>query len=201
MKKTTTIDTPVPGVAFAITRRPGETEAQFRTRMRRNETQRIRMHSKSGPRRKYERGAVSNLPDYLRAWRAVNRERANYLGQQWRIKRRMTDWPAALLTRLRGRAKRKGLIFTIGQEWVRDNWTGFCQVTGMRFVFKRGQQNWLSASVDRVDNSKGYTPENCRFVINGFNTLKGTLSDSQAHEIARAIVAHSNRLDTIGFCA
>src|SRR5882672_5312955 len=80
------------------------------------------------------------------------------------------------------RAKRDGLEFELTPEWFYTKLLSKCEVTGMSFYTTRNnldrfEKHKLSPSVDRIDNSKGYTLNNSRMVIWWFNMTKGVLSD------------------------
>lgn len=99
------------------------------------------------------------------------------LNQPWRIAQ------AANL-----RAAKTGLEFDLTKEWVEATWTGKCAITGLPFVLGGGKRNIFSASLDRKDNARGYTQDNCRWILLGVNLLKYTGTDAQMLEIAKAIV-------------
>lgn len=88
----------------------------------------------------------------------------------------LTDKEIAALARkmlsgMRHRAKKKGLICTHDQQSVEDlirDAGGLCSVTGMPLDAKSKVSDcrvspWMP-SIDRIDSTKGYTRGNCRIV-------------------------------------
>jgi hypothetical protein len=69
------------------------------------------------------------------------------------------------------RAKRKGVSFSLAQTDVVDLQrridAGFCEVTGTPFDLEVDKFN--SPSLDRIDSSKGYSPDNVRVVCAALN--------------------------------
>lgn len=68
---------------------------------------------------------------------------------------------------------------------------GCCAVSGLLLSRKREPLSPFTASLDRIDNSKGYLMGNVRWVVYGVNALKGTGSDSDLIKIAQSIVTKS----------
>ena len=95
---------------------------------------------------------------------------------------------------IKRRAKQRGLSFDLTVDWILNKYKGPCELTGVDFVFKTpGSKanrvfNPLSASVDRIDNSLGYTKDNCRVILYCVNAFKGTMSDKQTLKIAEQLV-------------
>jgi hypothetical protein len=105
-------------------------------------------------------------------------------------RRRVTEAPwINILSQARVRSKRKGLDYGLSSSWAKARWTGRCEITGAEFRISRGAPNPYSPSIDRIDSSKGYTPENCRFILWAINQFKGAHSDAAMLEIARLLVS------------
>lgn len=71
------------------------------------------------------------------------------------------------------RALAKDLDFSLTVGWVEERTVaGVCELTGMPFEFysDSNEQNPYAPSIDRIDSSKGYTPENCRVILWAVNT-------------------------------
>jgi hypothetical protein len=67
---------------------------------------------------------------------------------------------------------------TITKQWIIDRLViGTCEVTGIVFKQENGVAGPYTASLDRIDNAKGYTPENTRLVIWAFNRAKAEWDD------------------------
>jgi len=69
----------------------------------------------------------------------------------------------------KNRAERKGLSFTLTLDALVELWmaqAGRCALSGLRFGKKCSP---FSASLDRIDSSRGYVPGNVRFVLTALN--------------------------------
>jgi hypothetical protein len=70
------------------------------------------------------------------------------------------------------RAKEKGYEFTLSREWVSEHLAvGSCELTGIPFRKSdaRGRCGPFHPSIDRIDSSKGYAPDNCRLILWALN--------------------------------
>ena len=108
--------------------------------------------------------------------------------KRWKLKHP----DAYLFYRSRTRARRNGLEFTITREWVRSKIeAGRCEVTDLEFVVEMGEPGHsapLNPSIDRLDCSKGYTPENCRVVCLIYNYACHTWGDTYVRIMAQALL-------------
>lgn len=126
-----------------------------------------------------------------RRWFAKNgfdRREENYD----RIKRNRKANPRALLLRqAKSRAKRRGIEFSITAQDV--VWNEICPVFGFPLIYGGSgtrKANLNAASLDRVDNSKGYIPNNVVVISYRANCIK---RDATPDEL-RALVDWLNRM-------
>jgi hypothetical protein len=74
-------------------------------------------------------------------------------------------------------AKARKLEFDIDLAWIKDKLDkGVCELTGLPFIYKytgKARRNPFAPSLDRVNNSLGYTKENVRVVLWGVNNAIG----------------------------
>jgi hypothetical protein len=94
---------------------------------------------------------------------------------------------ARLAQDAKARARLKGLPLKIDRHWVRRRVEGgACQLTGIRFV--NGESRSLFApSLDRIDPSRGYTPDNIQVILWGLNAAKGASSTDEFLCFLRAV--------------
>ena len=85
----------------------------------------------------------------------------------------------------RSRAKARGLECDLPLDWKASITT--CELTGLPFV--KGCRLY-AASIDRIDNDKGYTVENYRLVLCAVNHMKNTGTDEDVYHIAAALLNH-----------
>lgn len=98
-----------------------------------------------------------------------------------------------LLSSAKARARQKGREFALDLDWVKANLLGEkCQATGVPFVYEvpKGQKHGdFSPSIDRRDNSEGYTQSNSQIVCLMYNRAKseGTFDNvlTMAKEMTR----------------
>jgi len=95
----------------------------------------------------------------------------------------------------RSSAKKRGLIFELTEEWFDSRLKkGKCEATGLPMKTKtyqrgaRGVRSFYSPSVDRIVNSVGYVPSNCRLVCWGVNLAKSTFTDRDLNALSLSIL-------------
>jgi hypothetical protein len=114
-------------------------------------------------------------------------------------KKNPADW---LLSQLKSRAKKQGLDFNLNKAWLEKRIaTGRCEMTQLPVYFKpyrrgeKGKRHFLSLSVDRIDNTQGYTTTNTRVVCWAYNLLKNSYTDRDVCSIALALVLNNMARD------
>lgn len=137
-----------------------------------------------------------------RVWADKNRERLNAQSRNYQKRnghyvrakklaffnriRQVRPWES-LINGARSRAKAHGKEFNLTHEWAASVWTGRCAITGHPFDMIRRMRHGgfnYSPSIDRIDNSVGYTTDNCRFILFAVNIFKRAMSDEDMLKIA-----------------
>lgn len=80
----------------------------------------------------------------------------------------------------RHRAQTKGMDFTITLEDIEI--PELCPVLGIPLV-KRSSERFNSPSIDRIDNTKGYTPDNICVISYRANSLKNNASPEEMRRV------------------
>lgn len=103
-------------------------------------------------------------------------------GQQ----RRQANPEKSTWERARARAKKSGIEFSITPEDVKSVWTNTCPIYQIPLRTNEGKSGADSHSIDRINNTKGYTPGNIAIVSMRFNTEKRNLTP----ELLRRMLAY-----------
>lgn len=124
------------------------------------------------------------------AWIDANRERFRHLNRNATNLKRRRDPVRAMLCLARSRCKKTGQEFSLTQADIVIPKT--CPVLGIPLSFGLGRGKGQSlaerdgrASLDRIDNSKGYVPGNVVVVSYRANRLKSDATATELLKIAR----------------
>ena len=85
-------------------------------------------------------------------------------------------------------AKLKNMSFDLDYEWIDKNLVKQCPILHKDFEFpdkKTGSYSNYAVSVDRIDNNKGYTKDNCILVSRRVNMIKNDASADELMIIAK----------------
>jgi len=89
------------------------------------------------------------------------------------------------------KGKEKGVTLQELKE-IWDQQNGICPITGWHLLLK--QENLPNqASIDRIDNSKGYVKDNIRFVALIANYCRNNFSDQQVFDFCLAVVYNKHK--------
>lgn len=123
-------------------------------------------------------------------WVDANRDRFRHINAKATSKMRRLDPVKHMVSLARARAKKRGIEFTITHEDVVI--PRVCPALGIELSFGLGKGEGQSlaqrdgrASLDRVDNSKGYIPGNVVVVSYRANRVKSDASKTELLKIAR----------------
>jgi len=136
-----------------------------------------------------KRRRESNLAHYNR--RIKGNVEARYKRTTALKKWRLTKPWGQPISAARSRCKKSGEACDIDAAWGEKIWTGKCALTGIEFEYitDAGGPSPLACSLDKIDPEKGYTKENCRFILFCLNAFKGRhLTDDALREIARRLL-------------
>lgn len=115
--------------------------------------------------------------------------------KEWRQKTKLSSPWWKFVNSARERAKKKKVPFELTNAWAKERWTGRCEITGIEFKSSATQgPKFFSASIDRIIPEKGYTEENCRFVLWAVNALKHDGTDEDMIRVALAIVEYASKI-------
>lgn len=102
------------------------------------------------------------------------------------------------LVHLYRNAKRRALLtgkeIDIDTEFLEELWVkqnGCCAKTGNKFVLETNglaNKSPYNPSVDRIDNTKGYTKDNVQLVTYHYNIAKSTYTEEQLIQLAKDIL-------------
>jgi len=98
-----------------------------------------------------------------------------------RRKRRVIDPRKELLRRAKYRAKKKELEFSLRLEDIIV--PEYCPVLGIKLQLLENEMN-SSPSLDRIDNTKGYTKDNILVISYRANTLKRDATKEELKKIS-----------------
>lgn len=122
------------------------------------------------------------------AWQARNVEKVRAIKARSRKKVRSEKPYRGAMYCAKARALKKFIKFDLTEDWAKARWTGKCELTGAPFDVANGRPTAFSASLDRIDGSKGYTQDNCRFILWSINRFKSDYDDATMMRIARLLV-------------
>lgn len=109
-----------------------------------------------------------------------------------------------LYASVRTRSWQKKRDFDLTKEWIKKKIDkGICERTGIEFVFiamfqtindkympmkMTRKAHPFTPSIDRIDNRRGYTKDNCQMVVWAYNRAKGADTDDDLYKLAKAII-------------
>jgi hypothetical protein len=98
-----------------------------------------------------------------------------------------------LLCGAKDRAKIRKLQINLDRKWVEERLAPLkCEVTGIDLVLTRQSgysHSPFRPSIDRIDNTKGYTKDNCRIVCVIYNKAKSDYNDEDVIKMAKGLLS------------
>lgn len=138
------------------------------------------------------------------AYYIANKEKCVTANLAWRDKNRLEKPWLRVLQCVRSRAKANGRAYELTNEWAAARWTGQCEITGLPFVIDLSRTPGpkpFSPTVDRIDQRRGYEPDNCRFILYCVNNFRGTMGDQEMLRVAQAILRLGHQAPAEGIAA
>ena len=96
-------------------------------------------------------------------------------------------WAGYALNNAKRRAAKSGISFTITLAWVEANAPDNCPALGFPLKYDNSASFRDSPAVDRIDNSRGYEPDNCWVVSMLANRIKTNATVDELEAVARAV--------------
>jgi len=116
------------------------------------------------------------------AYRIATNKRAN----AWDMS--LEQRPHRLVRAAKHRARKLNLECNLNKAWTDKVWTSKCELTDLSFDISPGKRTMYSPSLDRRNNRKGYTQDNCRFILWGLNCFKSNGNDKDMFAISHALI-------------
>lgn len=123
-------------------------------------------------------------PDVLegaRNWKRDNPEKVKDYNRRYLQNNRIYF----LIKEIEVRARSRDIVFDLWGERARfeAQYLLGCEMTGIAFDDSYGGPHYNSASIDRVDRGKGYTPDNTRLVLWCMNAAMNQWGENRLREV------------------
>lgn len=141
----------------------------------------------------------------LKKWREENPEknkqivknyRDKYKGIQKNYRKTSKGVTNSIYYGAKQRAAQRNMPFDLEKsEILKKVEIGICELTGIAFDYKSdakagyGRRRPYTPSIDRIDNSKGYTKENCRIIISAMNIALNEWGEEMFLKLAQAYLS------------
>lgn len=124
-------------------------------------------------------------------WKTHNSQKVkSYNNEKYNSERYKKLWMAA-----RSRANKQNLEFSLDINKIKISIEkGICEATGIKFNVSDEKHGAFSPSIDRIDNSIGYTNENCRVVCWCFNAGKNHFVISDFILICQKVIENEEKI-------
>ena len=104
----------------------------------------------------------------------------------------ITGQARMMLCEAKRRARKRKIRFALTREWLMPKLqAGRCEATNLPFVYRvrdgRRRRRMLAPSIDRIDSTKGYTPDNCQVVVYAYNCCKLAGCDETAEAMCLSL--------------
>ena len=102
----------------------------------------------------------------------------------------------ALYHSAKKRATERNLDFDLDVEWILHKLKEGCALSKLEFNYSaQGHLQINSPSIDRINPLHGYTKINCRLILQGLNSFKGTNTDNEMIEIMKQVIKHKEQIN------
>ncbi len=96
-------------------------------------------------------------------------------------------WAEMALSNARRRAKVKGLPCTVSVDWLVLASPDTCPASGVPLSYINAMSLADSAALDRIDNTRGYEPNNCWVISMKANRIKSDATLAEIEAVAQAL--------------
>lgn len=96
-------------------------------------------------------------------------------------------WAKVAVNQSRARAKAKGMEHTITVNDVLPLCVDVCRALGCKLTYANKKSHWHAAALDRIDNDKGYVPENVWVISMRANRIKTDATPAEIAAVAEAV--------------
>ena len=138
-------------------------------------------------------------PEYRERTRKLNRARYpgmrdSLLAQQRGYRATPRGRALQIMQGVVARSRKRGTPVEITPEWIEARLeAGVCEISGLAFrLDEKSVKGPFAPSLDRIDNSLGYSPSNCRMILWALNTAFSWWDEEQTREIMLAWLGSSN---------
>jgi hypothetical protein len=132
------------------------------------------------------RRAANPIPsrEATHRYRKLHPEKTAESLRKWRRTHRATYY----ISQIRRRSRKNGQEFDLTEQWFEEKFALGSALSGTAFDPSQTGHSSHVASVDRIDNSRGYTMDNCRLILRAENMFKSTMTDEEMFRIAEEMV-------------
>jgi hypothetical protein len=126
-----------------------------------------------------------NSDGYVKRLVKANQQRID-LKQNNPIKR----WAHVAFHNAKKRAGQTNAEFTITKDWLMDNAVQYCPLLDVELIYNASKSTPNTASVDRKDPARGYTPDNCKVISFKANRIKSNASNEEIALLAQRLTKY-----------